>query len=45
MTPDEVRQLESDYAADPRRYLDEEVDIYDSKGDYSHTEIRETQSR
>jgi len=41
MTPDEIYQLESEYATDPRRYLDEIVDLYDTKGEYSHSEIKE----
>lgn len=44
MTPDEARQLEEDYASDPRRYRDEDVvDKYDTKGEYSHTENIQTQ--
>lgn len=38
MTPEEIIQLESEYE-DQRRYQDE-VDIYDTKGEYSHTEER-----
>lgn len=38
MTPEEIIQLEAEYE-DKRRYQDE-VDIYDTKGEYSHTEIK-----
>lgn len=38
MTPDEELELETDYE-DRRRYQDE-IDLYDTKGEYSHTEER-----
>lgn len=52
MNQQEKAELESDYAKDHRRYVDEEVPVnrpwelrtpiyrYDTKGNYSHTEFR-----
>ena len=37
MTPEEEIQLESEYD-DRRRYQETEIEIYDTKGEYSHTE-------
>lgn len=38
MSPDEVRQLQEEYQ---RQLESDEVDLYDTKGEYSHTEIRQ----
>lgn len=39
MTPDEITQLESEYE-DRRRYQEtrEEIDFFDTKGEYIHSE-------
>lgn len=41
MTPDEVLQLELDHQAFLQSEIQEEVDIYDTKGEYIHTETRD----
>lgn len=39
LSQQEKTELEAGYAHDQRRYADEEViDLYDTKGNYSHSE-------
>lgn len=39
-TPDEVRLLEEEHLQFIQTEISEEIDLYDTKGEYSHTEIR-----
>ncbi|MCF0059896.1 hypothetical protein LXM26_00215 [Dyadobacter sp. LJ419] len=43
LTPDECRELEESHQRTLQMEIEEEIEIYDTKGNYSHSEINQSE--